>query len=90
MAALNPFTIAQQQLDKAAAKLGLDRATHEFLRWPQKELVVTMPVQMDDGSVQDLPGVPGPVQQRPRARTRAGSAGIPTRPSTRSGRWRPG
>jgi len=46
---LNPFTIAQHQLDTAAAKLGLDAATHEFLRWPQKELVVTIPVQMDDG-----------------------------------------
>ena len=44
MAGLNPFTISQQQLDTAAAKLGLDAATHEFLRWPQKELVVTIPL----------------------------------------------
>jgi glutamate dehydrogenase (NAD(P)+) len=56
MRALNPFIIAQQQLDTAAAKLGLDRATHEFLRWPQKELVVTIPVQMDDGSVKIFHG----------------------------------
>src|SRR5512137_2475616 len=56
MVALNPFIIAQQQLDKAAAKLGLDRATHEFLRWPQKELVVTLPVPMDDGSVRIFRG----------------------------------
>ncbi len=56
MPALNPFSIAQQQLDKAAAKLGLDRATHEFLRWPQKEVVVTIPVQMDDGSVRIFRG----------------------------------
>jgi len=56
MAALNPFTIAQQQLDTAAARLGLDRATHEFLRWPQKELVVTIPVQMDDGSTKIFRG----------------------------------
>jgi len=53
---LNPFTIAQQQLDTAAAKLGLDRATHELLRWPQKELVVTLPVPMDDGSVRIFRG----------------------------------
>ncbi|HWR73168.1 MAG TPA: hypothetical protein VN604_08350 [Nitrospirota bacterium] len=57
MPALNPFIIAQQQLDTAAAKLGLDRATHEFLRWPQKELVVTIPVQMDDGSVKIFRGL---------------------------------
>ena len=56
MTELNPFTIAQQQLDTAAAKLGLDRATHELLRWPQKELVVTLPVPMDDGSVRIFRG----------------------------------
>ncbi|RPI01418.1 MAG: Glu/Leu/Phe/Val dehydrogenase [Zetaproteobacteria bacterium] len=56
MPALNPFTIAQQQLDKAAERLGLDRATHEFLRWPQKELVVTLPVPMDDGRVKIFRG----------------------------------
>jgi glutamate dehydrogenase (NAD(P)+) len=49
MPELNPFKIAQQQLDAAADKLGLDAATHEFLRWPQRELVVSIPVQMDDG-----------------------------------------
>ena len=56
MAELNPFTIAQKQLDTAAARLGLDQATHELLRWPQKELVVTIPVQMDDGSVKIFRG----------------------------------
>ena len=56
MPELNPFTIAQQQLDTAAAKLGLDAATHEFLRWPQKELVVTIPVPMDDGQVKVFRG----------------------------------
>ena len=35
MPELNPFKIAQAQLDEAAAKLGLDEATHELLRWPQ-------------------------------------------------------
>ena len=49
MTELNPFAIAQQQLDTAAARLGLDPATHQLLRWPQKELIVTIPVQMDDG-----------------------------------------
>jgi len=48
--ALNPFRIAQQQLDEAADRLGLDDATHEMLRWPMKELKVTLPVRMDDGS----------------------------------------
>jgi glutamate dehydrogenase (NAD(P)+) len=56
MTELNPFAIAQKQLDTAAAKLGLDPATHELLRWPQKELVVTIPVAMDDGRVKIFRG----------------------------------
>ncbi|MFP5214116.1 MAG: Glu/Leu/Phe/Val family dehydrogenase [Acidobacteriota bacterium] len=46
----NPFKIAQQQLDNAAMKLGLDQATHELLRWPMHEVRATLPVRMDDGS----------------------------------------
>jgi len=47
----NPFVIAQRQLDEAAAFLGLDPATHAFLREPMRELTVTIPLRMDDGSV---------------------------------------
>jgi glutamate dehydrogenase (NAD(P)+) len=56
MAELNPFSIAQRQLDVAAEKLGLDQATHELLRWPQKELVVSFPVLMDDGRMRVFRG----------------------------------
>jgi glutamate dehydrogenase (NAD(P)+) len=51
MIEMNPFKIAQRQLDVAADRLGLDRATHELLRWPQRELRVTIPVMMDDGEI---------------------------------------
>ncbi len=47
----NPFTMAQRQLDEAAAMLGLDPATHTLLREPMRELSVTIPLRMDDGSV---------------------------------------
>jgi glutamate dehydrogenase (NAD(P)+) len=47
---INPFQMAQQQLDTAAEQLGLDPATHEFLRWPMHELKVLLPVRMDDGT----------------------------------------
>jgi len=50
MQRLNPFQIAQQQLDTAAEKLGLDPATHELLRWPMHEIKMVLPVKMDDGS----------------------------------------
>jgi glutamate dehydrogenase (NAD(P)+) len=48
---LNPFAIAQQQLDDAAASMGLDPATHELLLWPLRELHVTLSVRMDDDTV---------------------------------------
>ncbi len=53
---LNPFRITQQQLDQAAEILKLDAAIHEMLRWPLRELHVTLPVRMDDGSVQVFQG----------------------------------
>jgi glutamate dehydrogenase (NAD(P)+) len=56
MAELNPFKIAQKQLDTAAATLGLDEATHQLLRWPQRELQVTFPVRMDDGTTRIFHG----------------------------------
>ena len=51
MSELNPFKIAQHQLDEAAKIMGLEPAVHELLRWPLRELHVTLPVKMDDGSV---------------------------------------
>jgi glutamate dehydrogenase len=48
---LNPFAIAQKQLDQAAEIMGLDPATHELLRWPMREVHVRLPVRMDDGNV---------------------------------------
>lgn len=56
MSELNPFAIAQAQLDEAAEVLQLDPATHELLRWPLRELHVTLPVKMDDGTTQVFRG----------------------------------
>lgn len=52
----NPFTVAQQQLDSAAELLDLDPAIHDLLRWPLRELHVTLPVKMDDGSTRVFHG----------------------------------
>jgi glutamate dehydrogenase (NAD(P)+) len=52
----NPFKIAQQQLDEAASVLKLDPAVHELLRWPLRELHVTLPVKMDDGTTKIFHG----------------------------------
>jgi glutamate dehydrogenase (NAD(P)+) len=52
----NPFGIAQRQLDEAAEILKLDPAVHELLRWPLRELWVTLPVKMDDGTTKIFHG----------------------------------
>jgi len=53
---LNPFKIAQAQLDECAEILGLDPATHALLREPMREFHVTIPVRMDDGTVKVFKG----------------------------------
>ncbi|MGC8980006.1 MAG: Glu/Leu/Phe/Val family dehydrogenase [Thermoplasmata archaeon] len=53
---LNPFKIAQEQLDKAAKLMKLDPAVHAILREPMRVLEVTIPVKMDDGSVKVFKG----------------------------------
>ena len=53
---LNPFKIAQQQLDEAAKILGLDPGTHAALREPMRELHVSLPIRMDDGTVKVFKG----------------------------------
>ncbi|NTU93115.1 MAG: Glu/Leu/Phe/Val dehydrogenase [Chlorobiaceae bacterium] len=54
--ATNPFTNARRQLDDAAAVIALDPAVLELLRWPMRELHVTIPVRMDDGSTRTFHG----------------------------------
>lgn len=53
---LNPFKIAQRQLDEATRKLELDAGTAEALRWPMRELHLSFPVRMDDGQVRVFHG----------------------------------
>ena len=52
----NPFDTARRQLDAAAAIIGLDAEVLELLRWPMREMHVTIPVKMDDGSVRAFHG----------------------------------
>lgn len=52
----NPFEVAQRQLDMAAQILRLDPGVHALLREPMRELHVTIPVRMDDGTVKVFKG----------------------------------
>ncbi len=53
---LNPFQIAQTRFDEAASFLGLEPALTEFMRWPRREYLFTIPVRMDDGSTKIFRG----------------------------------
>ena len=52
----NPFRLAQKQLDRAAGIMKLDPGIHAVLREPSRELHVSIPVRMDDGSVKVFKG----------------------------------
>jgi glutamate dehydrogenase (NAD(P)+) len=53
---LNPFAVAQQQLDECAKIIDLDPSAHAILRVPMRELHVSIPVRMDDGRVEVFKG----------------------------------
>ena len=53
---LNPFAIAQMQLDEASTVLELDSAMHKFLREPLREFHFSIPVRMDDGQTETFRG----------------------------------
>ncbi len=53
---LNPFKIAQAQLDKAAKAMGLEKDMHAYLREPQRFLQVSIPVRMDRGGTKTFQG----------------------------------
>ncbi len=53
---VNPFETAQQEIDEAAKILGIDGGVHDFIRWPQRELHVSFPAQMDDGTWRTFKG----------------------------------
>lgn len=85
----NPFAMAQQQLDEAAELLQLDPAVHELLRWPLRELHVTLPVKMDDGTTKIFHGFRVQYNDA-RGPTKGASATTAEKPSTLSVLWRPG
>ena len=56
MSDVNPFETAQRQLDECAHILELDPSTRAMLRVPKRELHVSLPVRMDDGSFKVFQG----------------------------------
>ena len=53
---LNPFAIAQAQFDTAADYLMLDDGLRTILKTPKRQLIVSIPVRMDDGHIKVFEG----------------------------------
>lgn len=52
----NPYESYKAVLDKAAGILGMDEMEYLSLKYPERELKVSLPVKMDDGTVQVFEG----------------------------------
>ncbi|MDE1825290.1 MAG: Glu/Leu/Phe/Val dehydrogenase [Candidatus Micrarchaeota archaeon] len=53
---LDPFKIAQKQLDEAAEIMKLDKQAHAMLREPMQTVIVNIPVKMRSGATQTFTG----------------------------------
>jgi glutamate dehydrogenase (NAD(P)+) len=53
---LNPYDFALLQFDRAADRLGLDAGVRAVLSTPKRQLIVSVPVKMDDGSISAFQG----------------------------------
>ncbi len=53
---LNPFEIAQKQFDTAADHLKLEPWLRDVLRRPKRQLIVSIPTKMDDGTIKVFEG----------------------------------
>ncbi len=56
MVELNPFDVAKKQIDIVAKEMGLDPNIREYLKRVERALIVTIPIQMDDGSLKIFEG----------------------------------
>jgi glutamate dehydrogenase (NAD(P)+) len=53
---LNPYQIAIEQFNRAATKLKLEPDLAEILRHPKRQLIVSIPIRMDNGAVKVFEG----------------------------------
>jgi glutamate dehydrogenase (NAD(P)+) len=52
----NPFESMMKRFDKAAEILQLERGVYDFLKTPALEVIVSIPIQMDDGRIEVFEG----------------------------------
>ena len=56
MESLNPFEVVQRQFDEAANILGLSHDLRNVLKQCRRQLVVSVPIKMDDGNIEIFEG----------------------------------
>jgi glutamate dehydrogenase/leucine dehydrogenase len=52
----NPYESMMARFDKAAELLNLEKGVYEYLKTPQKQVIVSIPIQMDNGEIKVLEG----------------------------------
>jgi len=52
----NAYDVALENFDTAADAMGLDNDTREMIKYPERVLMVTVPVRMDDGRIHRFEG----------------------------------
>ena len=53
----NPFDSMMERFNIAAEKLGLDNETYNVLKHPAKQVIVSLPITMDDGTIKVFEGI---------------------------------
>jgi glutamate dehydrogenase (NAD(P)+) len=53
---INPYDVAKTQIDIVAKEMGLDKNICEYLKRIERALIVTIPIMMDDGTLQIFEG----------------------------------
>ena len=53
---LTPFEVAKKQIDVVAEEMGLDPNVTKYLKRIERALIVTIPIRMDDGSLEIFEG----------------------------------
>ena len=83
---INPWEAQAARFDLAAQKLNLDEGLWKVLRYPNREIILHIPVQMDNGHLEVFTGfrVQHSIARGP---VRAEYATHPTLPSMKFGLW---
>lgn len=53
---INPYDVAKTQIDIVAKEMGLDKNISKYLKRIERALIVTIPIMMDDGTLQIFEG----------------------------------